>query len=226
MTDYEEKTYPLILQVKSEELGQISGHASTFVVDRVGDKVLPGAFQPSITDSKGIIPMLLGHDLSRWVGMTTALQEDHKGLKFEGQLYLNTVDGRETFERVKANAAMGTHVGISIGYIPKDTDMEGTTRLLKSVELVEISVTPFPAGIRTRVEGHKSIRNMEQELRDATNCSLAEARKVMAWLVKHGLTFPLVGNQPEPPRDVESIRSLITSEQMRLIMQGSKPYGG
>jgi HK97 family phage prohead protease len=157
--DLEYKTYPLDVRSKEEaEQGVISGYASTYAKDAYGDVVSPGAFAQSITDKKGKYPILFGHDSTAVVGFSTHVSEDHKGLQMDAQLSLGTSGGRDAFELIKTARAVDFKMGLSIGFITREWDMEGDVRVLKEIDLWEVSLTVFPANKMARVEETRATR--------------------------------------------------------------------
>lgn len=174
----EHKTIPLAqasIEVKAEE-GRpliVSGYGSTFGnVDFVGDIVLPGAFAKSITARLGAgrsFPMRYEHDHKSTIGKWLRLTENAKGLHVEGEL----TPGHRLAEDVAALLRHQAVEGLSIGYrvLDAERDRKGN-RLLKEIELVEISVVGSPANDEARVVGLKSadevksLRDFEHFLRE------------------------------------------------------------
>jgi len=154
------KTYPLEVRAAndSQPAGVISGYASTYAKDAYGDRVLPGAFAASIAEKRGKYPLLFGHDSSSIVGFTTHLAEDHKGLMMDAQLSLATSGGKDAYELIKTAEAVDYKLGLSIGFITREWDMDGDVRVLKDIDLWEISLTAFPANRQARVEEARSLR--------------------------------------------------------------------
>ena len=160
MSALEQKTYPLLERRAEGDLGVISGYASTYAKDEYGDRIAPGAFASSVAAKKGKYPILTGHDMHAIpIGFTTYVAEDHKGLNIAAQLALATDNGRNAFALVKAAEAADFPMGLSIGFISKewdDTDDGG--RLIKEIDLWEISITAFPANRFARIEDAKQFR--------------------------------------------------------------------
>lgn len=177
---------PLEFPFELKELsptGEFEGWASTYDLDLGKDKVLPGAFSATLRKSKGIVPVLFNHDRNRIAGVGLAAQEDQRGLYVQAKLALGTQLGRETHELM----SMGALKGLSIGYtIPqKGFVMDGPVRLLKSIELIEYSATPFPMNPQAQVARVKSIgemtpRDLEDQLRDVFGLSQKEAKQAIA----------------------------------------------
>ena len=163
-------------------------------VDSYGDVIQKGAFRDTLRESKKANQwpaMLMQHggwgmgaDDMTPVGIWIEMDEDDIGLKLQGTL-ADTVRGREAYGLMKMTPRPAIS-GMSIGYIAKEfivgTKPDEPRRLLKKVELVEISLVTFPANPKARVQSVKSelnIRIAEQSLRDA-GFSRTEAKAILA----------------------------------------------
>lgn len=177
--------------------GTFSGYGAIFGNnDSYDDVLIKGAFSDTLKDweAKGKYPpMLLQHgggflggaDDLLPVGKWTAMEENSKGLKVEGQLFaLSTERGQYIYEGLKSGALDG----LSIGYRAKEfvlgTKPGEPRRSLKKVELVECSIVTFPANDKSRVSSVKSaseiktIREFEAFLREVGGFSHAAARSI------------------------------------------------
>jgi len=173
-----------------------SGYGAVFGnVDSYGDVIQKGAFKDTLRDAKKANnwpAMLMQHggwgmgaDDMTPVGIWTSMEEDDIGLKLEGAL-ADTVRGREAYALMKMSPRPAI-TGMSIGYIPKEftlgTKPDEPRRLLKKVELMEISLVTFPANPKARVQSVKSgglqIRDAERALRDV-GFSQQEAKAIVA----------------------------------------------
>ncbi|XP_066251723.1 myosin heavy chain, clone 203-like [Euwallacea similis] len=119
------------LSIKSiGENGVFSGYASVFnIVDKQNDLILPGAFKENLNRNK--IKLLWQHNPDEPIGSIIDIYENDKAE--EAYLMLKT----------------GTINGLSIGYIPieYDVDHKSGARVLKQVELWEVSLVTFPANL-------------------------------------------------------------------------------
>lgn len=155
----------------------IAGYGAVFGnVDAYGDVIAPGAFAKSLAEHRaaGTMPqMLLEHGSSPLpIGVWKSMAEDGHGLKVEGE-FLTTNLGIDSWKAAKAGAING----LSIGYRPTEFQMrtkpDDPRRLLKSVDLVEVSLVGRPANDKARVSQIKSaadivtVRDLEDALRDA-----------------------------------------------------------
>ncbi len=138
--------------------GLLSGYASVFggKPDSHGDIIAPGAYAASLKAHReaGTAPLMLWqHDPHQPLGRWLDLKEDETGLQVTGQLVLDTVKGREAHALLKAGALNG----LSIGYRVIDFErLPGGGRLLKEIELIEISLVSIPAASAARITSVKS----------------------------------------------------------------------
>lgn len=146
------------------ENGLFSGYASIFnVIDKQNDLILPGAFKESLGKNK--IRLLWQHDPGEPIGNIIDIYENDVGLYIVAHLLLGIKKAEEAYLMLKA----GTINGLSIGYIPKkyDVDHESGARLLKQVELWEVSLVTFPANSKAQVIDVKSQNYEEDMLKEA-----------------------------------------------------------
>ena len=164
-----ERSAPLQVKLAPGAAGEITGYASVFgpPADRHGDIIAPGAFAKSL--AAGNAPLMLwAHDQTEVIGVWTSLREDGMGLAVKGKLILETRRGAEAYALLQAGALDG----LSIGYraIAADPLADGG-RLLKELDLAEISLVAIPSASRARVTSVKSgeitPRVLETILRDA-----------------------------------------------------------
>jgi HK97 family phage prohead protease len=167
------------MELKTEANGVFNGYASAYAKDLQGDKIMPGAFAQSIADKRGQIPIFYNHNDDAWVGFSTALSEDGKGLMLTGQLATATTAGGDVYELLQAAAAIDFRVGMSIGFIANDWDWEGDTRTITQIDLWEASITPFPAQPKAFVADVKHARELEGYLRDVEHLSKIDARRLV-----------------------------------------------
>jgi HK97 family phage prohead protease len=139
------------------EIGTFSGHASAFnYVDSYATAFDKRAFNKTITDKEGRIPVLFFHQPTEMIGPARTLKPDKVGLYHESK----AIDDGRTGTYVLAHMRGGTPMGMSFGFstrkdraateddaIDLSTAPEGTkldeVRLITEVELFEISVLPW-----------------------------------------------------------------------------------
>ncbi len=116
---------------------RFAGYAALFDrADRAGDVMRAGAFAGA-----GAVPLLWQHRGAA-VGRITALAEDARGLRIEGE-----VDDPQAAALV---AARGVD-GLSVGYRPV-TVRQGARRELLRVDLAEVSLVAVPMQPGARID--------------------------------------------------------------------------
>lgn len=159
--------------------GTFEGYASVYgEIDSYRDVVVKGAFDDSLDKRyrqkgrKGI-PMLDQHDTRLPMGIfpVESVKEDDHGLFVRGEFNMKVQRAVEAH----ALADQGALTGLSIGYstVEDEWDDSGSLRILKAVDLWEISLVTFPAGDSARITSVKAISGLdtlsdcESLLRDA-----------------------------------------------------------
>ena len=159
--------------------GIVEGYGSVFgVVDQGGDVVEKGAFAGSL--SRVMPKMLWQHDPSQVLGVWDGVEEDEKGLKMRGRINLGKQLGRDVMSDLK----MGAINGMSIGYRTRKSAAQGNARLLKEVDLWEVSLVTFPMNESAQIDAVKAAemteREMERLLTREAGLSRTVARRLMA----------------------------------------------
>lgn len=170
----------------ASDLMEFSGYGAVFGnVDSYGDIIEKGAFSAYLSDvqsgKQNWPAMLMQHggwggsaDDFTPVGVYTELSEDDFGLKSAGTLAA-TPRGTEAYTLMKMQPRPAIS-GLSIGYYVREFAYGGKTdnyeRLIKQIDLVEISIVTFPANDKARIGSVKSAqdlneREFEQFLRDS-----------------------------------------------------------
>lgn len=143
----------------SKEKGvKIKGYASTKDQDRGDDVVVPGAFEESIKTTYKDNPMILfQHNRDEPIGKAISMEVDSKGLLIEAIIY---------DEKIGSLVKQGVLKTFSIGYMPKEIEYrdkddelldpndqqqrmriwveEGVKRIIKKLELLEVSIVTLP----------------------------------------------------------------------------------
>lgn len=176
------KTKDFSLEVKNlSEDGTFEGYGSIFGnVDSYGEKVVPGAFVESLARHKRegtAVLMLWQHNPDEPIGIWEDLAEDAKGLWGRGRLLTEVQRAKETHILMKARAIRG----LSIGYREVEADQEQGIRVLRKLDLWEISPVSFPANRRARIESVKSERMEEfaRRLRDGDPMPIKEFEDIL-----------------------------------------------
>lgn len=170
----------------TEKPGFFTGYASKFNgVDAYGDTILPGAYAKTLEGRTRPVQMRWNHR-GPVIGKFTTIKEDAVGLYVEGEL----TPGHSVAEDARASMKHGAVTGLSIGYrIPEggSEKSEHGGRLLKQIDLVEISVVESPADVHAQISSVKSaideaesLKEIETLLRDAGGFSRADACALVA----------------------------------------------
>lgn len=198
------------------EFGLFQGYASTFSNrDHDDDIIMPGAFAESLKSGRRI-KMLWQHNFGDPIGGYTAVREDSKGLYVEGRINLGTQKGRDAYALLKA----GDIDSMSIGFRTKqyEIDRAREVRLLKQVDLYEISLVTVPANSLATVTNVKSVEKLQ---------SLAEIEDNLR---KHGyskdaaiklisMVKSVGGNKEGEPTLIETASGLSESDAQRIAFQ-------
>lgn len=155
-----------VSQVTKDASGEciIEGYANTSTKDRVGDVVLPKAFEKCLPTYLKNPVLLMNHDWNDVAGRVIHAEITDKGLFVKARV-------SDTRPDVKTLVKEGCLSTFSIGYNELDADMdEGTqTKIVKELELLEISIVSVPANTEamfTQVAEKVPEPAEEQEPRD------------------------------------------------------------
>lgn len=198
------KNFEFEIKEVSED-GVIEGYASTFggKPDSYGDIIAPGAFSETLLKNgrNGTgIPSLWQHDFTEPIG-TQELSENKKGLKTKTQLVMEVQRAREAHALAKAGAISAFSIGWDFirdknGKVVEDAyevNEKNGTKILKRIELWEVSLVTFPANTNATITGVKHIfeqaeteRHLEEGLREA-GLSRSAAKFIIQYLDKDRL---------------------------------------
>jgi uncharacterized protein len=204
----------LALELKADDAGEVEGYGSVFGgLDSYGDTIEPGAFAASISKRKP--KMLWQHRMDKPIGVWDDVSEDGKGLRLKGRI-ADTELGREARQLIK----MGAMDGLSIGYRTIRDEMRGNNRILKEVDLWEVSFVTIPADAAATVTGVKSIateRDCEDALREM-GFSRREAKAFIArgWGGIRDLRDAGDSLPDDVLRDAEAIKTQLTTLLERI----------
>lgn len=146
------------VEIKSESKGEIRAVFSTLdVVDKDGDITVKGAMRD------GAPVRISAYNHKSWEGALPVgkgvIREVGNEVVLEGQFFMNTTGGRETFEVVKG---LGELQEFSYGFDVIESDepeaeakSAGAKRILKSLAVHEVSPVLLGAGVNTRTVGVK-----------------------------------------------------------------------
>jgi HK97 family phage prohead protease len=207
------------LDLKADGDGfSVSGYGSVFdEVDSYGDRIVKGAFVESLTKRKP--KMLWQHRMDKPIGVWDTVAEDGKGLRVDGRL-ADTVQGREARELVKMLAIDG----LSIGYRTSADEMEGDIRILKKIELYEVSFVTIPAAssaVVTSIKSDMTERGFEALLIEQ-GFSRSAAKTIVATGFKGYLEKLRDAAEGDPQQHLRDADELKASIETLLQIAGTK----
>ena len=168
----------------ADKPGFFAGYASKFHgIDAHGDTIFPGAYAKTLEGRTRPVQMRWNH-CGPVIGKFTTIKEDGVGLYVEGEL----TPGHSVAEDARASMKHGAVNGLSIGYRPIEAEQKDDgTRLLKQIDLVEISIVETPADaaaligdVKSAIDGAVSLKEIESLLRDAGGFTRADACALVA----------------------------------------------
>lgn len=157
------------VEIKSAEKGEVSAVFSTFnVKDSDGDVTLPGAFE----DGAPVVISAYGH--TSWQGAKPVgkgrIRVTKSDAVLDGQFFMDTTDGRDTFAVVKALAESGLGEW-SYGFDKlevEDAKHAGEpVQVLKRLKVYEVSPVLRGAGVNTRTLAVKALTEKGYDPKDA-----------------------------------------------------------
>lgn len=146
--------------------GEFVAIAAAYSVDRIGDRIIPGAFAKTIAQwqaSGKQIPLHWNHDGNpeSIIGAIDpmSLQETDAGLQVSGRLDLeNSAKAKEAWRAMKTDS-----MSLSFGYmVVSQKQAKDGVNDLQEIDLFEVSVVPSPANADTRFLALKSVPKMEE----------------------------------------------------------------
>ena len=167
---------------EDKDYGTFEGYGSIFGNKDLGNDVIEmGAFTKSLKRRKPkSVKLLYQHKSDMPIGVFDEIKEDELGLKVKGRLALKTQAGAEAYELLKMGALDGLSIGFKINPDEVSYDRRANKRIIKEVDLMEVSLVTFPMNPQATVRSVKgqeiSIREWEKGMRDAFNLSRSEAK--------------------------------------------------
>jgi len=164
------KTFRCNLECKEEEnsegvkIGVIEGFASTWDEDRGNDVILQGAFEKTLNRHAAEgrpVRMLLQHNSQELIGgfPIEFAKETPEGLFVKGEINLEVEKGRAAYSLAKQGVLTDMSIGFSIpsrDSVEFSRDEDRIVRVIKEVELWEISLVSEPMNPAARVMAVKS----------------------------------------------------------------------
>lgn len=143
-----------LLKFDSEKEGTFQGYASVFNSDdAVNDTILPGAFTKSLKVAMPAMFINHNHD-DVAVGDWTVLKEDDRGLYGEGVIDMVHHMGPTAHSAMVRKALTGLSIGFTMAADGFTRKSDGG-RIIKEVNLKEVSLVTFPCEDQARIVGVK-----------------------------------------------------------------------
>ncbi len=167
---------------EDKNYGTFEGYGSVFGNKDLGNDVIEaGAFAKSLKKRKPQnVKLLYQHKSDMPIGVFDEIKEDEHGLVVKGRLALKTQAGAEAYELLKMGALDGLSIGFRVNPKEVSYDKRGNKRIIKEVDLMEVSLVTFPMNPQATVRSVKgeeiSIREWENGMRDAFSLSRSEAK--------------------------------------------------
>lgn len=153
-----------------DDSGIFSGYASNFGnIDSHNDIIMPGAFS-NVKDINNI-NLLWQHDKKKPIGKIIEITEDDSGLFVTAKLFTNSPYGSKAYKMLKK----GILNGLSIGYRVMDSVRNAAqVRIIKDIDLYEISLVHFPSNDKSRVLEVKDAKDLKDLVKslDQAICTL------------------------------------------------------
>lgn len=138
-----------IKQVNKDASGKIviKGYANTVDKDRVGDVVLPKAFEKTLKEYLDNPVILYQHNWDLVIGKCVKAEITDTGLYIEAE-----ISQAKDVEDVRTKIAEGSLKTFSIGYNELDADYDeaNSCNVVKELELMEISVVTIPCNPKAK----------------------------------------------------------------------------
>lgn len=211
----------LRVEIKDAEKGTVSAVFSTLnVKDHDGDVTVPEAFQ----DGAPVVISAYNH--TSWsgalpVGKGVIRNVGGDQVTMEGQFFLNTQHGRDTFETVKALAEDGLgewSYGFDVQEAEHGEFKGERVRYLKKLKVHEVSPVLQGAGIGTRTLSAKGRKTLNEEISFAAQV-VAEVKesagRVAALRAEHGEKLSKVNRDSVDAlvKALEELKSLLTVDE-------------
>lgn len=199
---------------KKKSKRSISGLAVPFytpteIMPGFSEQIAPGAITPNPRGVK------LFWQHREPIGAVTKCRETPKGLVIDAKIS-NTTAGRDAYELVKDGAISQFSIGFrERDYIDDETE-NGLMRTQLGIDLMEVSLVPFPAYETTEIteiRNDKGSNNMKDEELSAIRADIVDLKRALAGGINPA------GKQPQDRRSIGQILKAIAAEDKTTIDQ-------
>ena len=123
---------------------RFAGYAALFgITDGAGDTIVKGAFAKALSDGAQF-PLFWQHNAAQRIGTVEALAEDERGLRVIARL--DAADSRAADLLARREVS-----GLSFGYRARGFERVPDGRVLRDIELLEVSLVTHPLQPGARV---------------------------------------------------------------------------
>lgn len=159
--------------------GTFEGYLSVYnIVDLGNDVVEKGAFTKTLKEQKGVVPLLIAHDMRQPAG-TLTLTDDDIGLKVNGTMFIEeSPKAKEWWGIAKRLQELGRPMGLSIGFEAVKKTIDAGIRHLREVKLYEGSLTMFPMLPEAQLTGVKQGSDTKSDF-------LTELDEAQTWSMRY-----------------------------------------
>jgi HK97 family phage prohead protease len=211
------RDFSLKVKALSEE-GAFTGMAVVYGDRDLQDDVIePGAFKAAIAMQGKGYPLLWAHKQDQPIGLVR-IEDAREGLAVQGQLLLEDPAAQRAHMHMKA----GSMKGLSIGYLPprspgKVAYRDDGARVLKELQLFEISLVSVPAQPRALISSVKSLGDVRLVLKSLKDGDV-DADVIGELLeIDRELRRLLVGNDPAEQKALMLSELRAFDEELRRI---------
>lgn len=198
-----------LLDFKATDEGQVEAVFATLnVVDHDGDVTVPGAFE----DGQKVLISAYGH--SSWDGVPPVgkgtISANQEVATLKGQFFMNTTNGRDTFNVVKEIGDQGEW---SYGFDTLQADFgtfeDKQVQFLRKLDVHEVSPVLKGAGINTQTLSVKSLKDLTDEQLMNQAIEVCEALKAKG--------LPVPANLAEMVRDADRSEATVNRDREELL---------
>ena len=152
----------------------VEGIASDNSIDRAYDIVKAGVVTASV-EKYGMPKFFHQHKMDEPLGIFTEIKQvgDNTFVKAE------IPKGVDEFDKIVKLVKMGAYGGFSIGFNTLDAEWEKEVRIIKEIELLEISLVTIPCNQNAVVTGAKSDNNEENDMNIEDAKTLGDVEAVL-----------------------------------------------
>lgn len=196
---------------------EFEGYASTYKKDLVGDQVVQGAFKKTLEERLPVGKIKILWEHREGMGRPIEMHEDSKGLYVRGKIS-QTQTNKDRLILMKD----GVVDEMSIGYdvLQDDISADGSTRLLKELQLYEVSVVQFGANPDTSIHNVKSwdhalralqLPNMDRLLKEGRTLSARNLQRLQQARAQIDEILALIQSDNESEKALRQIGATLST---------------